>query len=106
LILEWLPGFDPESVKAFKTELEKLLPKGVERVEWSDDEPNQMLMNRHPTYRIALSYSLYGQRFMTTVVYCNFALEQMRFKITCRESDFPRLYEDFRRSLFTFQGLK
>ncbi len=98
-------AFDPVSVKALKTELEQSLPREVQKVEWADDEASPVLMNRHPTYRITVSYSAFGQRYKTTLVVCNFQREQVRFKLTTREADFDSLYEPFRRSLFTFVGL-
>ena len=98
--------FDEETVKALKAELAASLPRYAAKLEWGDYEPVTLYMNRHETYRIMLTYSAFSQRFVTTVLYCNFESEQVRFRLTCKESDFKELFEPFRRSLFSFRGLK
>lgn len=99
-------AFDPDVAKALKAGLQASLPKESTNLEWAEDEANPLFMNRHPTYRVTLSYSSYAQRFTTTMIVCNFAQQQMRFTLTTRESDFKKVYEDFRRSLYTFSGLE
>lgn len=97
--------FDPETVKALKIGIEKSLPRGAEQLVWDADEENTVIWNRHPTYRVTLSYSQFGQRFTTTVLFCNFANEQLRFALTAHEGDFQKLYPAFRTSLFSFEGV-
>ncbi len=99
-------SFDPDTVKVLKAEVERGLPKDAKGVEWGDDEAGLLKMNRHETYRIAFSYSAYSERLMTTILFCNFAEMQLRFELTCRESDFKTLYQDYKESLYTLSGLK
>jgi len=97
--------FDPETVKALKESIEKSLPRGVEQVVWGPDEENTVIWNRHGTYRVTFSYSQFGQRYTTTIVFCNFNKEQLRFTLICHEADYEKLYTAFRSSLFSLEGL-
>ena len=49
---------------------------------------------------------MFGQTFRATLLVCNLADQQLRFLLLAREHDFPRVYGEFRRSLYTWQGLK
>ncbi len=100
-----VPDFSKDSITSLKKELAASLPKDAVKVEWAADEPNVLLMNRHETYRVTFSFTLSAQRFTETVIVCNFEKEQLRFVLTCKETDFKKLYDSFRRSLYTFQGL-
>jgi ABC-type amino acid transport substrate-binding protein len=100
-----ITAFDPDVVKALKSEIQSTLPRELQKVEWADDEVSPVIWNRHPSYRITVSYSSYAQRFTKTVIVCNFARMQLRFELATRESEFKKLYEEFRRSLFTFDGV-
>jgi hypothetical protein len=99
-------AFDPDTVKAMKAELARTLPREAQKIEWAADEVNPLILNKHGSYRIQVSYSAYAQRFTATVIFCNFAKQQMRFQVLGKDSDFKKIYEEFRVSLFTFSGLE
>jgi hypothetical protein len=99
-------SFDEDTLKALKAELLASLPRDAARAEWGDDQPSLVRLNRHDTYRIELAYSSSNQRFKTTVVYCNFAAQQLRFQLTCRETDYNDLYTGFKVSVSSLQGLQ
>lgn len=97
-------GFTPEAVKQLKQEVLAKLPEGAAAVEWAEDRVSPMQICGQPTYEVELSYSAFGKRFTTSVLVCNFADEQLRFRIVAPTADFPGLYEPFRQSLYTLAG--
>ena len=97
--------FDEELSKKFRQEVLNSLAREITALEWADDEANPLLINRHPTYKVTASYTLGAQRFTTAVWLCNFAKQQIRFRLTARTADFEKLHETFRESLYTWQGL-
>lgn len=97
--------FDAEFSKKFRGEVANTLAPEVTAIEWADDEASPLLINRHPTYKVTVSFTLGAQRFTTAVWLCNFANQQVRFRMTARTADFEKLHEAFRESLYTWQGL-
>lgn len=97
--------FDEEFSKTFRGEVASSLAREITALEWADDEASPLLINRHPTYKVTASYTLGAQRFTTAVWVCNFAKQQVRFRLTARAADFEKLHEIFRESLYTWQGL-
>ncbi len=97
---------DAETLGKLMEEMRRSLPREAEKIEWAEPEPNPVLLNRHPTYRLTVSYTAFGQPFKLTTIVCNFAEEQIRFRLRTRAADFDRLYDQFRRSLFTWQGMR
>jgi hypothetical protein len=96
-----------ESLKFARDYFAQLLPPGATELAWEPEvEHNPVLLNRHQTARVEGSYSAFGQAFRATVMLCNLAEQQLVFVVSAREGDFPKLYEEWRRSLFTWQGLK
>ncbi len=98
--------FDEETLKALKAELMSRLPRDATKLEWGEDQPGMVLLNRHDTYRVELAYTSANQRFKATTVFCNFAAQQLRFQLTCREGDFNDLLGLFKSSVASFQGLE
>lgn len=97
---------DGATMEAIKKEMLSSLPKESEKIEWEPVEVNPVLFNQHESRRLTLSYSLFAQRLKLTVLYCNFAEEQIRFRLGCRDNDFGKLYDAFRRSMYTWQGMR
>lgn len=97
--------FDETFTKKFRQEVLGSLAREVTAVEWADDEASPLHINQHPTYKVTVSYTLGGQRFTTAVWLCNFARQQLRFRITARAGEFEKLHELFRESLYTWEGL-
>ena len=98
--------FDATFARKLKEDVARALPREASTIEWANDEPNPIELNRHPTYRITGSYTISGQRYTMTVLVCNFAEHQLRFRLTARATDFPKLHKQFHESLYTWQGLK
>ncbi len=104
-------GPDPvdseESLKFGRDYLSELLPRGATGLKWEPEvEHNPVLLNKHETVRLEATYAAFNQTFRATVILCNLVDQQLVFVISGRERDFPKLYEAWRRSLFTWQGLR
>jgi hypothetical protein len=97
---------DATLARKLKEDIARALPREASAIEWANDELNPIELNRHPTYRIRGSYTLFAQRYTTTVLVCNFAEHQLRFRLTARAANFPKLHKQFHESLYTWQGLK
>jgi hypothetical protein len=96
---------DEDLVLRLKAEIQHSLPKEAEQVTWEAVEANPVLLNRHETRRVTVSYHAFAQQFTVTMIVCNFADQQIRFRLETRADDFEKLYDAFRRSLYTWQGL-
>jgi hypothetical protein len=96
-----------ESLKFARDYFAQLLPRGATGLKWEPEvEHNPVLLNKHETVRVEGTYSAFGQTFRATVILCNLADQQLVFVVSGRDRDFPKLYEAWRRSLFTWQGLR
>lgn len=98
--------FTVDAVKAMKEAFSQTLPVSPKEITWMPDEPSPLLMNGHPTYRITATYMDGTVAKTATVVICNFAAEQIQFRLSASTASFPALYDAFRSSLFTWTGLK
>lgn len=98
-------ALDGGALQALHDELAASLPREAEDVKWEDPESNPVLLNRHQTRRLTVSYAAFAQHFKITLIVCNFADQQVRFRLDTRAADFEKLYDLFRRSLYTWQGL-
>lgn len=98
-------ALDDDALQKLKAELEHGLPKDAQEVTWEPVEPDPVLLNQHETRRLTVSYHAIAQRFTVSVIVCNFADQQIRFRLEARTDDFEKLYDAFRRSLYTWQGL-
>ncbi|MGV3532740.1 MAG: hypothetical protein ACO1QR_10255 [Chthoniobacteraceae bacterium] len=99
-------AFTPEVIEAFKKEILAKLPKGATTVEWSATRENPLQICGQPTVELEVSYSAFGKRFKSSMLVCNFTDEQLRFRVVAPESDFGRVHEPFRQSLYTLAGLR
>lgn len=97
--------FTAAAVAMLKKELLAKLPEGVTAIEWSEDRDNPLQICGHATYEVEVTYSAFGKRFKNSTLICNFAEEQLRFRVVAPEAEFGRVYEPFRQSLYTLAGL-
>ena len=98
--------WDDAAIKQLREETLKSVPKKAENVKLVGDQKNPVVLNRHQTYEVTVSYTSDGQPFKKSVLVCNFADEQLRFQIIARSGDFAALHADFISSLFLWDGLK
>jgi hypothetical protein len=96
---------DGDALQKLKAEIQHGLPKEAEQVIWEPVEANPVMLNQHETRRVTVSYHAFAQPFTVTMIVCNFADQQIRFRLETRAADFDKLYDAFRRSLYTWQGL-
>ena len=102
-----VPGvpIDEDLLEKLKKEIAASLPREAQNVTWEPVEENPVLMNRHETKRLTVSYAAFAQRFTIAVVICHFAQQEVLFRLDTRTDDFKQQYDLFRRSLYTWQGL-
>lgn len=101
------PVDSEENLKFARDYFAQMLPRGASGLTWQPEvERNPVLLNKHDTVRIEGAYAASNQGFRATVILCNLAEQQLIFVVSGRDRDFPKLYEAWRRSLFTWQGLK
>jgi hypothetical protein len=97
----------PEWLKAVQSSLSAVLPKEAQELTWlPETEQNPVVFNQHDTLRLEATYTVLGQSFRATVLVCHLEKQQLLMMLTSRDRDFPKLYEAWRRSLFTWQGLQ
>jgi hypothetical protein len=99
-------SLDESALELIKREMLVWLPKEAENIRWEPAEVNPILFNQHETRRLTVAYSAFAQRLKLTVLVCNFAEEQIRFRLAARDNDFDKLYDALRRSLYTWQGMR
>jgi hypothetical protein len=100
------PGsFDDDCEKELVDEAIALLPQGSEEVSVLSQEKNLMMIQGKETFLIVLSYTYYGDRYSRSILLLNRRDEQLRFQLTCRESDFTELHRAFFASHGTWQHL-
>ena len=59
----------------------------------------------HPTLEVVLSYTMNNQRWTRSVLLLNRDKMRVSFVLDCHSTDFAELHEQFRRSLYSVQGL-
>ena len=105
-----LPGTAVDSedgLKAARQYFAMLLPSDARDLKWEPEpEKNPVLFNRHESVRLDATYRAYGQALRAAVIVCNLADQQIVFVVSGREHDFGRIYGEWRRSLFTWQGFR
>jgi hypothetical protein len=100
-----LPPADEANVKKYSEMAAGLLPPGASKVEVVEELVCPMTISGKSMIEVTFSYSFYGQPFRMNVLVMPREKEQLRFLFSARAADFPGLFKDFRRSLFSMQGL-
>ncbi|HEY3661525.1 MAG TPA: hypothetical protein VGL24_00050 [Chthoniobacterales bacterium] len=97
--------FDSEGRKGLTEKVIRSLPEGSEDVKILAEELNPLQIDGKQTYLVELSYTYYGERYACYTLFLERAPEMLSFRLSCRESNYQTLREEFRRSLYTWQNL-
>ncbi len=97
--------FDPESCKDLQQKIVAMLPEGSEQVKIQSEEINPLEIDGSKTYLVELSYVFYGEKYASYSLLLARQPEPLCFRLTCREADYEKLREVFRRSLYSWQNL-
>jgi hypothetical protein len=87
------------------TEAVASVPKGSENVTVVSQEKNPLLMNRRETFLITLAYDFYGASYSCSILFLNRGNEQIRFQLTCPQTDFKELQKAFLGSQYSWRDL-
>jgi hypothetical protein len=67
------------------------------------EEQNPVVLENKLSYAVTVSYQVLGETFVRSTIFINLSDTQLRFTINSRQSDFERLQQNFRRSMFSWQ---
>lgn len=100
-----LPAANAANVKAYSEMAAGLLPPGASKVEVVEELVCPLTISGKSMVEVTFSYTFYGQPFRMNVLIMPRDKEQLRFLFSAKAADYPGLFKDFRRSLFSIQGL-
>ncbi len=92
-------ALDDKAVAALKEQVTLELPAGSQGAQLVEEEQNPVLMDGHASYSLTVSFVSAGETFLRSIVFVNLSDSQLRFRVTARKSDFPKLQQAFRSSL-------
>lgn len=96
---------DEKNRKKLAEEALASVPKGSEQQKIESEEANPLRISGNDTYLVQLTYTFYGQRFSRYCLFLNHKPYQLRFQLTCLESDYKELSKAFQKSLYTWQHI-
>jgi hypothetical protein len=95
--------FDEATIKKLQEQLLAALPPGSQNAKVELEEPSPLKKNENDTYGVTISYRLYGQDFLTSVLYLGLPDTLVRFRATARKADFDKIHRAFRGSVYSWQ---
>lgn len=95
--------FDEATTKKLQEQLLAGLPPGSQDAKVELEERSPLRKNDYDTYGVTISYRLYGQDFLTGVLYLSLPETLVRFRTTARKADFEKIHRAFRSSVYSWQ---
>jgi hypothetical protein len=96
---------DDKSIAILREEFLKSLPLGSQLIKLLNEEQNPVVLDNKLSYAVTASYQILGETFVRSALFINLTDTQLRFTINARQSDFEKLQQNFRRSIFSWQRL-
>jgi hypothetical protein len=96
---------DEKSIAFLREEFLKNLPLGSQLIKLLNEEQNPVVLDNKLSYAVTASYQILGETFVRSALFINLTDTQLRFTINARQSDFEKLQQNFRRSIFSWQRL-
>jgi hypothetical protein len=98
--------FDEEGMKRLTDEVLASLPPGARQVNIVSQIKDPVIIEHKSTYLCVVEYERGGSFWARSVLFLNRnATEELRFQLTSRRGDFPKLAKAFHASHFTWQNL-
>ena len=94
-----------KAIKAFEQQLIASLPVGSQFVTVMSEEQNTILLDRHPSFEVTVSYQLMGEKFLRSGLFVNLADTQLIFTSTARKDDFEPLHHEFKTSISSWHWI-
>jgi len=98
-------SLDEKTRKKLAEEALASVPKGSEQQKIESEQANPLRISGKDTYLVQLTYTFYGEKFSRYCLFLNNKTYQLRFQLTCRESDYKELSKAFQKSLYTWQHI-
>jgi hypothetical protein len=98
-------SFDDETIKRLSDEVLVSVPGDAKNVGIVSQQKNVVMIERKETLLIIIKYEFYGEPQERSVLFVNRKDEQLRFQLTCPESNFAQLQKVFLASHFSWQNL-
>jgi hypothetical protein len=100
-----VPPAAAENIKVYRELAVGLAPREATKIEVIEAVVCPMRISGQSMVEVTLTYTFFGQLFRMNVLFMARDQEQVRFQFTARIGDYPPLFQAFRRSLFSMQGL-
>jgi hypothetical protein len=99
-------GLDEKSEALLREQFLNSLPPGSQLIKLLKEERNPVVLDNKLSYAVAVSYQVIGETFVRSTLFINLTDTQLRFTINARQSDFEKLHQDFRRSIFSWHFIE
>jgi hypothetical protein len=96
---------DATNVKKYVEVAQKTVPRDALNVQILGSTINPLKINGHDTLAIDLQYEAFGATYRSHLLYLNRDREQWVFQVSAPEKPFELAFEQFRMSLYSFDGL-
>jgi len=100
--LEKPENFDEATMKSLQEQVLASIPNAQD-VTLVSAEKNPLLINRHETFEVTVTYQIGGVEFERSVLFLNLPDTQLRFRVTANKKDFEKVHQAFRGSIFSWQ---
>jgi hypothetical protein len=97
---------DEKVSKALEQQFIDSLPVGSQFVTVVSEGQNTILLDRHPSFEVTVSYQLIGEKFLRSAIFVNLPDTQLMFRFTARKDDFAALYQTFRSSILSWHWVE
>lgn len=102
---EPLLAASPENIKAYTDLALSLVSREATKVEVLEAQVSTLHISGKAMMEVTLAYSFFGQPFRMNVLFMPRDKEQLRFQFLARTADYQPLFQAFRSSLYSIQGL-
>ena len=99
------PAATEENLKHYTGVASKLLPVDATKIEVIEAIVSPLQISGRPMIEVTLAYVFFGQQFRMNLLFMPREKEELRFQMVARTNDYPELFQAFRSSLFSMQGL-
>jgi hypothetical protein len=109
-VIECLPLSAPQiyneaQIKTLREKAASFIPAKAENITAVSETLNGFKVEGHDVLEIITAYSFYGQAFKIGVIYINAGENQLRCHVVAHAADFDAVYNQFHRSLFTWNTM-
>jgi hypothetical protein len=82
-----------------------LVPADAANINIISTERDPLQIDGHSTFVVTIEYSLFGQKFTTSVLFLPLEDCDVRFRVQSHSANFKQLSQEFQRSLYSWQWL-